>query len=158
MKTSVIAACLSAVSLVAALAGCAATREGFPVPVGQELTCGGTTYRVLSSGWTHQFSTPEGRVVPNYDFLVVKVEMVAPGPILHPPELQVIDEHYETWPLAPVTARLAGGLRGEPGGGLAGRQVSGLAVFDVPQALYYLEPVGCPRMDLRCWWPEIFGD
>ncbi len=154
-------ACLLAAAL--ALSGCAHTARQFPVRLGQEVACGGLTYRVAGCSWAHQFKTEGGRLaVPNHAFLVVRLEVTNSGrsnlPALWLPNLWLVDEHYESFPVDPVTAELPGALRGSPGVWRPTEKVSGLLVFDVPQAMYHLQPAGCPPLDLRCWWPERFGD
>jgi hypothetical protein len=150
--------------LTACLAACAGPNAtGFPVPLGSQAECAGLTCRVLSSGWGHQLTVEGGkRVVPNRDFLLVRVELTNSGPASRPagwlPRLWLVDEHHDLYAPSPVTARFEGGLRGQAAEWPPGGKLRGVLVYDVAQALYWLQPEGCPALELGSWWPERFGD
>lgn len=153
---------LCALALLALL-GCASGAPGrYPVPLGQELTCAGMTYRVLGCSWAHQLTVEGRHLVPTHNFLVVRLEVTNAGSATLPaqwlPEMWLVDEHKEVFAPAAVAVRLEGALLGSPALWRPTEKVSGLVVFDVPQALYHLRPEGCPPLDLACWWPERFGD
>lgn len=145
---------------LALLLGCAGVR--IPVPLGEEATCGGLTYRVLGCSWVHQLQTAQGRAVPTHNFLLVRLEVTNAGgaslPAMWLPGLWLVDEHKETFRPSPLTAGLPGGLKGSGAAWKPTEKRTGIVVFDVPQALYWLRPEGCPPLDLACWWPERFGD
>jgi hypothetical protein len=156
---------LAAAALLAGqmILACASPSGGsFPVPQGQELTCGGLTYRVLGCQWAHRLEAAGESAVPTHNFLVVRLELTNAGtadlPAMWLPGLWLVGEHREVFLADPAGGRLAGALRGSPTAWRPTVKLSGLLVFDVPQALYWLQPEGCPAMGLGSWWPERFGD
>jgi hypothetical protein len=152
----------AALAICLLLAACATSGPGYPVPPGKEATCGGITYRVLGSSWAHQLKLDSGPVVPSNNFLLVRLEMTNAGqsnlPAMWLPYMALMDEHKETFQPSAVNTRLPGALHGSMQPWRPNEKLSGVIVFDVPVALYWLRPEGCPPLELRPWWPERFGD
>ncbi len=147
---------------VVLLVGCSALSAHSPVPLGEESICGSLTYRVTGCSWSHSLDVEGRKVVPTHSFLMVRLELTNSGAADLPagwlPDLRLVDEHLEHFAASVVSAALPGTLRGSPAAWKPLERLSGTLVYDVPQALYWLQAAGCPPLDLACWWPERIGD